>query len=206
MNAAAISQIGKGVHLQVNCVSSPPMLALADKLGTILPPNFTKDYQVLFSNSGAESIENAVKLSRHATGRQSIIVFQGGFHGRTIATGAMTTAKYVYRAGFQPTMAGVHVAPFPYCVRCPISCNTDGKYGIDNCCNNPINELNNLLKQQVSGSEVAAIIVEPIQGEGGYIVPPKGFLQAVRQVADSIGALLILDEGIQFSTYFASFV
>jgi 4-aminobutyrate aminotransferase len=123
-----------------------------------------------------------------------VIVFQGGFHGRTIGAGSMTTAKYVYRAGFQPTMPGVYVAPFPYCVRCSVGCASNGKFNLNNCCNNPLFELKQLLKQQVHGDEVAAIVVEPVQGEGGYIVPPAGFLQGVRQLCDEIGALMVCDE------------
>lgn len=194
VNEAAKKQIDLGVHLQVNCVTSPPMLQLAEKFGEILPAGLKDNYQVLFSNSGAESVENAVKLARHATKKQTVIVFQGGFHGRTIATGALTTAKYVYRAGFQPTMGGVHVAPYPYCVRCPVSKATNNQCNQENCCQTPLDQLRLLLTQQTSGDEVAAILVEPVQGEGGYIVPPASFLQGVRKICDEIGALMIVDE------------
>lgn len=139
-------------------------------------------------------MENAVKLARVVTQRQTIIVFQGGFHGRTIAAGSLTTAKYVYRAGFQPTMSGVHVCPFPYCHRCSISEVSGGEYNTDNCCMDPIKQLRLLLKQQTATDEVAAILVEPVQGEGGYVVPPAGFLQQLRSISDEIGCLLIVDE------------
>jgi 4-aminobutyrate aminotransferase len=194
VNAAAKAQLDKGIHLQVNCVSSPPMLELVKKFKPHLPAPMQEDYQILFSNSGAESIENSIKLARMVTGRQTVIVFQGGFHGRTIASGALTTAKYVYRSGFQPTMAGVHVAPFAYCHRCPVSCAQPEKFNTNNCCNSPIDQLKLLLKQQTGENEVAAILIEPILGEGGYVVPPAGFLQAVQKVANDIGALLIADE------------
>ena len=194
VDAAVLEQVKKGAHLQINCYTSQPILALADKFDTILPASFPRPYQVLFSNSGAEAIENAVKLARVVTKRQTIIVFQGGFHGRTIAAGSLTTAKYVYRAGFQPTMAGVHVAPFPYCQRCSISAASNGEYGYDNCCMDPIKQLRLMLKQQTATDEVAAILVEPVQGEGGYVVPPRGFMQELRSISDEIGCLLIADE------------
>ena len=194
VDAAVLEQVKKGAHLQINCYTSQPILRLADKLGSLLPPSFPRPYQVLFSNSGAEAIENAVKLARVVTKRQTIIVFQGGFHGRTIGAGSLTTAKYVYRAGFQPTMAGVHVCPFPYCHRCSISAASNGQLGFDNCCMDPINQLRLLLKQQTATDEVAAILVEPVQGEGGYVVPPPGFLQELRSISDEIGCLLIMDE------------
>ena len=194
VDAAVLEQVKKGAHLQVNCYTSQPLLRLADRIGSLLPPSFPRPYQVLFSNSGAEAVENAVKLARVVTKRQTVIVFQGGFHGRTIGAGSLTTAKYVYRAGFQPTMAGVHVAPFPYCQRCAISAASSGKYDADNCCMDPIAQLRLMLKQQTSTDEVAAILVEPVQGEGGYVVPPRGFLAELRAISDEIGCLLIADE------------
>lgn len=192
--AAAKAQMDKGTHLQVNCVTSEPLLSLVAKMGKILPPGFPADYQCLFANSGAEAIENSVKVARTVTGRPSVIVFQGGFHGRTIGAGSMTTAKYVYRAGFQPAMGGVFVAPFPYCYRCPVSTATDGKFCATNCCGNPMDQLKQLIKQQTSASEVAAIVIEPMLGEGGYVLPPQNFLAEVAAYARSIGALLVFDE------------
>jgi 4-aminobutyrate aminotransferase len=194
VNAAAVDQISKGVHLQVNCVTPPALLTLVDKIGKILPPGFPSDYQVLFANSGAEAIENSIKVARTVTGRQTVIVFQGGFHGRTIAAGSLTTAKYIYRSGFQPAMSGVFVAPFPYCYRCPVSEATDRKFCETNCCGTPMKELKNLLKQQTGSDEVAAILIEPALGEGGYVFPPKEFLSEVAALAKQIGALFIADE------------
>ena len=190
---AVAEQMQKGAHLQVNCYTSQPLLTLASKLASILPPNFPP-HQVLFSNSGAEAIENAVKLSRVATGRQTVIVFQGGFHGRTIGAGSLTTAKYVYRTGFQPTMAGVHVAPFPYCHRCPVAEASSGCYSAEHCCNDPLRQLQVLLKTQTGPSEVAAVIIEPVLGEGGYVPAPPGFLPAVRRLCSDIGAMMVVDE------------
>ena len=193
VDAAVQEQLTKGAHLQVNCYTSQPLLALSSKLGSILPPHFPP-YQVLFSNSGAEAVENAIKLARVATGRQTVIVFQGGFHGRTIGAGSLTTAKYVYRTGFQPTMAGVHVAPYPYCHRCSVAEASGGKYSYSACCMEPLTQLRLLLKQQTGPSEVAAILIEPVLGEGGYVPAPPAFLTALRTLCTDIGALLIVDE------------
>lgn len=194
VNAAAAEQMSKGVHLQANCVSSPALIDLTKNIGRILPPGFPSDYQVLFANSGAESIENAIKVARTATGRQTVIVFQGGFHGRTIAAGSLTTAKYIYRSGFQPGMAGVHVVPFPYCYRCPVSRATNGDKCETNCCQNPMDQLRQCVKQQTGADEIAAILIEPSLGEGGYVLPPEGFLKDVSNYAKEIGALFIADE------------
>jgi 4-aminobutyrate aminotransferase len=194
VNAAAHAQMDRGIHLQLNCAPHDAVVNLVKRFKPHLPKSMADNYQVLFSNSGSEAIENAVKLARMVTGRQTVIVFQGGFHGRTIAAGALTTAKYVYRAGFQPTMAGVHVAPFPYCTRCPCSSLSQGGLGLSKCCNDPIHQLKLLLKQQTSPDEVAAILVEPVLGEGGYVVPPQNFLSQVQDIARSIGALFLADE------------
>jgi 4-aminobutyrate aminotransferase len=193
VNAAAVEQVSKSIHLQANCVSAPALLSLTEKIGQILPPGFSPDYQVLFANSGAESIENSIKVARTVTGRTTVIVFQGGFHGRTIASGAMTTAKYIYRSGFQPSMADV-VVPFPYCYRCPVSKASKGEYCQTNCCQNPMEQLRQMIKQQTGADEVAAILIEPSLGEGGYVLPPQGFLKDVSNFAKEIGALFIADE------------
>lgn len=190
VNRAAVDQISRGVHLQQNCVLSQPVAKLAEKIINKLPSHFQ---QIVFSNSGAEAVENAVKLARHYTKKTNIITVQGSFHGRTIATGALTNAKYVYRSGFQPSMSGVHVVPFPYCHRCAISenCST---YSYDNCCMDPMTQLHRLLKSQSSADETAALLVEPVLGEGGYVAAPKKWLQAVRKLCTQNNILMILDE------------
>lgn len=197
VNKAAIDQMSRGVHLQMNCVTSKSTIELASLLAARLPAPLS---QVHFANSGAESVENAIKLARHATKKTNVITFKGSFHGRTIATGAMTNSKTVYRAGFQPSMSGVFVAPFPYCLRCPANHNQQyPSSGCNNsltqsCCSYPLTELRALLKMQTSPDETAAILLEPVLGEGGYVVPPKQFFKDLRQLADEIGALLIVDE------------
>jgi 4-aminobutyrate aminotransferase len=171
------------LHGQATLVIHTPMLKLVEELLTITPPALNSYF---FINSGAEAVESAVKLARHATGKPNVIVFQGSFHGRTNATMAMTTSKTVYRAGYAPLAGGVFVAPYPYAYR----------YGWDEeqttrfC----LRELNWILKGQTAPHETAAIMVEPVLGEGGYVVPPAGFLTALRELCDQHKILLVADE------------
>ena len=176
-------QAGNLIHGQANIVYHEPMLQLASELRCILPEKLDGFF---FSNSGAEAVEGAIKLARAATGRTNIIVFQGSFHGRTIGTMSLTTSKTIYRAGYQPLMSGVFVAPYPYSYR----------YGWDEeetsqwC----LKELEFLLLSQTAPDETAAFLIEPILGEGGYVVPPISFMKGLRKIADQHGILLILDE------------
>lgn len=176
-------QAAKLLHGQVNIVYHWPLLELAEELRAIVPPGLDCFF---FSNSGAEAIEGTVKLARHATGRPNVIVFQGSFHGRTALTMALTTSKTIYRAGYQPLPAGVFVAPYPYVYRYGW-----GPEEVEAFC---LRELEFLLKTQTAPSETAAILVEPVLGEGGYVVPPPGFLAGVRRICDEHGILLIADE------------
>jgi len=147
----------------------------------------------LYHNGGAEAVENAIKLARHVTKKQNVIAFQGGFHGRSFGTMALTTSKTIYRAGYGPLMPGAFITPFPYCSHCPVS-NANKKYNSSNCCKSYEEELALLLKQQTAPTDTAAILVEPILGEGGYVVPPKDFLAHLRKVCTENNILLILDE------------
>jgi 4-aminobutyrate aminotransferase len=158
-------------------------LRLAEELRTVVPPALDTYF---FTNSGAEAIEGAVKLARHATRRPNVIVFQGSFHGRTNATMAMTTSKTIYRAGYQPLTPGVFVAPYPYAYRYGWDEETTLRF----C----LRELKLLLKSQTAPEETAAIVIEPVLGEGGYVVPPDGFLPALRELCDHYGILLVADE------------
>jgi 4-aminobutyrate aminotransferase len=180
---AVQEQAAKLLHGQANIVIHQPMLQLVKELLAVVPEPLGSFF---FSNSGAEAVEGAVKLARHATQRPNVIVFQGGFHGRTNAAMAMTTSKAGLRAGFQPLTSGVFVAPFPYAYRYGWDEETTLKF----C----LKELKLLLKTQTAPEETAAILVEPIQGEGGYIVPPAGFFPALRELCDHYGILLIADE------------
>jgi 4-aminobutyrate aminotransferase len=148
------------------------MLELIEKLKPKMPSKSLDTF--FFWNSGSEAVEAAIKLARHATKKQNIIVFQGSYHGRTIGTMSLTTSKTIYGAGYGPLMSGVHVAPFPYCHQCAVHKSSPDTYNISNCCNDPIRQLELVFKQRSAPSDTAAVIIEPVQGEGGYVVPPKG--------------------------------
>ncbi len=176
-------QAAKLLHGQANIVFHSPLLQLVEELRTIVPQGLDCFF---FSNSGAEAVEGAVKLARHATGRPNIIVFQGSFHGRTALTMALTTSKTIYRAGYQPLPAGVFVAPYPYTYRYGWSPEETEAF----C----LREVEFLLRTQTAPFETAAILVEPVLGEGGYVVPTPGFLAGLRRICDQHGLLLIADE------------
>ncbi|RMG97444.1 MAG: aminotransferase class III-fold pyridoxal phosphate-dependent enzyme [Chloroflexi bacterium] len=177
------AQAARILHAQANIVYHEPMLQLADALSELLPPQLDTFF---FSNSGAEAVEAAVKLAKAATKRPNIIVFQGSFHGRTHATMAMTTSKTIYRAGYQPLIPGIFVAPFPYAYRY----GWDEETTVDFC----LAELKRLLKSQTAPSETAAMLIEPELGEGGYVPAPNRFMQSLRQLCDEYDILLIADE------------
>jgi 4-aminobutyrate aminotransferase len=176
-------QAGLLIHGQINIVYHKPMLELVEQLKLIVHPTIDGFF---FTNSGAEAVEGAVKLARHATGRTNVIVFQGSFHGRTVGTMSLTTSKTVYRVGYQPLMPGVFVAPYPYAY----------KYGWSEAQTTEwcLGELENLLLSQTAPQETAAILIEPVLGEGGYVVPPKEFMLGLRKLCDQQGILLIADE------------
>jgi len=176
-------QAGKFIHAQANIVIHKPMLQLIEELRQIVPPSIDSFF---FANSGAEALENAVKIAKAATGRQNVIVFSGSFHGRTHATMALTTSKTIYRAGFAPLMAGVYVAPFPYAFQLQMTEEEASQYALG--------QLEHLLASQTAPKETAAIILETVLGEGGYIVPPASFMKGLRAICDKHGILLILDE------------
>ncbi len=181
--AAAQAQIARLIHGQINIVYHQPMLNLVNELKTVVPDHM---HSFFFSNSGAEAVEASVKLARQASKRTNIIVFQGSFHGRTIGTMSLTMSNTVYRVGYQPLMAGVFVAPYPYAYR----------YGWseDEACNFCLQELRHMLVMQTAPSETAAILIEPVLGEGGYLTPPPCFLEGVQMICREHGILLIVDE------------
>src|SRR5512136_394967 len=176
-------QAARLIHGQANIVYHKPMQDLVDELLTIVPQPLDSFF---FSNSGAEIVEAGVKLAKQATGRPNVIVFQGSFHGRTHLAMAMTTSKTVYRVAYQPLVPGIFVAPYPY----SFYYGWDEQTTLDFC----LSELNKLLKSQTAPEETACIVVEPVLGEGGYVVPPAGFLPALRKLCDEHGILLIADE------------
>ena len=143
---------------------------------------------LFFSNSGAEAVEGALKLARYVTGRQGIISFTGAFHGRTLGAVSITTSSARYRARYHPLLPSVYQAPYPSCFRCPF----DRKQ--DDCDLKCLAWLETMLERTIAPEEVAAVIIEPILGEGGYLPAPERFLRRLRELCSSHGMLLIFDE------------
>lgn len=168
---------------QANIVRLPQAEALAERLARVTPDGIDTFF---FSNSGAEAVEGAVKLARHATGRANLIVFQGSFHGRTHQAMAMTTSKTAYRHRYQPLPAGTFVAPFPYALQLGM----DEERAIDFA----LAQLDLLFATQTAPDETAAMVIEPVLGEGGYVPAPARFLAGLRERCDEHGILLALDE------------
>ncbi|MBL8148149.1 MAG: aminotransferase class III-fold pyridoxal phosphate-dependent enzyme [Anaerolineae bacterium] len=185
--AAIQAQAAKLLHGQMNIVLPPSVVELSRKLNAITPPHIDSFF---FSNSGAEATEGAVKLARHATRRTNLIVFQGSFHGRTAQTMAMTMSKTGYRAGYQPLPSGVFVTPFPYTFRYQQQFGWTEDQTIDYC----LDQLHLLLKAQTAPEETAAVVIEPVLGEGGYVPAPARFLHELRALCSEHGILLVLDE------------
>ena len=180
---AAQDQVAKLIHGQYTTVMHQPLLKLAERLGDVLPEGIDS---VFFSNSGSEAVEASVRLARQATGRQLVVAFDGGFHGRTMGAAALTTSGAKIRAGIGPMMGGVAFAPFPYAYRYGWAEEQTVEFAL--------NELDRQLASTAPVSDVAAFIVEPVLGEGGYVPTPAAFLQGLRERADRHGILLIADE------------
>ncbi|MFL5778341.1 MAG: aspartate aminotransferase family protein [Chloroflexota bacterium] len=184
--AAIAAQAAKLIHGQQNIVFHEPGLQLHERLASLLPGG---PWQAFLSNSGAEAIEAAVKLARVATGRPALIAFRYGFHGRTGQAMALTSAKDVYRVAFEPLPGSVYHADYPYCYRA-----TGGAHDPSTCACDWEARLDLLFHQLVDPGRVAAVIVEPVLGEGGYVVPPPGFLPRLREITREHGILLVADE------------
>jgi 4-aminobutyrate aminotransferase len=185
--AAVQAQAAKLLHGQQNIVYHEAGLRLYERLRTLIPGG---PWQGFLSNSGAEAVEAAVKLARAATKRPVILVFRGGYHGRTAQTMALTTAKNVYRGDFEPLPGSVYSTAFPYCYRAP-----GGPHAPDAGCTCDWEaQLDLTLHTLTYPEHVAAVVVEPVLGEGGYIVPPPGFLPRLREITRAHGILLVADE------------
>jgi 4-aminobutyrate aminotransferase len=163
------------------------MVALAEKLAAIAPGGIER--RVSFGNSGAEAIEAALKLARYSTGRDKFIAFLGAFHGRTLGALTLTASKPGQRRKFGPLISGVHHIPYAYCYRCAYGKSPD-TCGVE--CAKVIED--QLVKTILPADEVAAIVLEPVQGEGGYVVPPQKFIDELARIAKRFGMLLIFDE------------
>ncbi len=184
--AAIQDQAAKLLHGQQNIVYHEPGLRLHERLRHVLPGD---GWAAFLSNSGAEAVEAAVKLARVASGRPAIVAFRGGFHGRTAQTMALSSSRTSVRGNFEPLPGSIYHAPFPACYRAP-----DGPHDPDRCTCDWEVQLDGLFAQLVDPARVAAFIVEPVLGEGGYVVPPLSFLPRLREIADRHGILLVADE------------
>ncbi len=177
--AAAHAQLERFTHAAFQVTAYEPYVALAERLNALAP--FSGPAKTIFFTTGAEAVENAVKIARAATGRPGVIAFTGGFHGRTLMTMAMTGKVAPYKRGFGPLPGEIYHAPFPI-----------EAYGVT--VEDSLKALGFLFKADIEPERVAAIIVEPVQGEGGFHTAPPALMQALRALCDSTGILLISDE------------
>ena len=186
---AIAEQAAKLIHAQQNILYHKPGLELHDRLPRTFPGLGEGEQAGLFlSNSGAEAIEASVKLAKYATRRPAIIAFRGGFHGRTHGAMALTSSGVKYRGHFEPLLGGVHFAPYPYVLRNPPGRDAAAAVAFS------LAGIEELFATVIYPDDVAAFLVEPILGEGGYVVPPDGFLPGLRELADRHGILVIADE------------
>ena len=182
--AAVHEQVDRVWHTSVTTLNTP-MIDAAEALVRIAPEGLDT---VFFGNSGAEAVEAALKLARKATGRTEIIAFRGAFHGRTYGAVTLTASKAKYHQGIAPLLPGVHHVEYPYCLRrCPPDASGRCRVAAGE-------EIERLFQTTVAPSDVAAIVVEPVLGEGGYVVPPVEFLPNLRRICDAHGILLVADE------------
>ena len=181
---AAHAQLDKLVHISV-VAHHEPNIVLAERIAAVAPGNLDK---VFFSNSGAEAVEGAIKLARYVTGRPAIVGFMGAFHGRTYGALSLTASKHYYRERYEPFLPGIYHVPYPYAYRNPSGPGDEAtlKYVFD--------FIDEMLDTRVPPKNIAAYIVEPVLGEGGYVVPPAAFMPRLRKLCDAHGIMLIADE------------
>ena len=184
---AIVEQVRRSLHVAAADFYSEGMVRVAEEIASLVP--IDGGVRSVFGNSGTEAVEASLKLARYYTKRPYLIAFLGSFHGRTLGSLAMTASRAVQRRGFAPLMPGVYHAPYPDCYRCPLNLKPES---CEAECLDFIED--QILVHLVSPDEVAAIVVEPIQGEGGYLVPPAQFLQRLAEIASRHGMLLVMDE------------
>jgi 4-aminobutyrate aminotransferase len=180
-------QAAQLIHICASDFYDPVYIALAERLSALAPGAAPK--RTFLSNSGAEAVEAAFKLARYHTGRPSVVTFFGAFHGRTMGAVSLTASKSLYRDRFGPLVPGVTHVPYAYCYRCHYNLTFPE---CDLACVDAIEEI--WFSRSIPPEQVAAIFVEPVQGEGGYVVPPPGWLQKLRALCDRYGILLVADE------------
>jgi len=181
---AARRQMDKLVHISV-VAHHQPAIVLAERIASVAPAGLDK---VFFGNSGAEAVEAAIKLARYATGRPGLIAFQGSFHGRTLGALSLTASKAKYRARYEPLLPAVYHVPYPYPYRNPSGGSDEATLQW------VFGAIDDLFETRMAPEKIAAFIIEPVLGEGGVVVPPRGFLRRLRELCDRHGILLILDE------------
>lgn len=186
--AALHEQIDRFLHTDFTNVPYESYVQLAERLNRTFPGG-GDDVATIFFNSGAEAVENAIKIARVATGRKGIIAFERAFHGRTLMAMTLTSKVHPYKAGMGPYAPEVYRVPFPYPYRCEFSQGPDHE-----CDERCFQSIERALMLQVAAEDVAAVIVEPVQGEGGFVVPPKAFFPWLRRFTERYGILLIVDE------------
>ncbi|EZH65491.1 4-aminobutyrate aminotransferase [Bacillaceae bacterium JMAK1] len=186
VNEAIKAQIDQFIHPGFNVMMYAPYIELAEKLSHLTPGDHEK--KALFLNSGAEAVENAVKMARKHTGRQAVVTFNRAFHGRTNMTMSMTSKVKPYKFGFGPFAPEVYQAPYPYLYKRPEEMSEERYTDF------VIEEFNNFFVSQVAPETVACVVMEPVQGEGGFIVPPKRFVQHVAQFCKDNGIVFVADE------------
>jgi len=181
---AIADQAARFTHTCFSGVMYESYVTLARRLTTLVPGAFPK--KAVFFNSGAEAVENAVKIARYATGRPAILVFENAFHGRTLMAMTMTAKVIPYKYRFGPYAPEIYRAPFPY----PYRMNMSPQEAADHC----LHEIEHMFTGVVAPDQVAAIVVEPVQGEGGFLVAPPGFLAGLKRLCELHGILFVADE------------
>jgi 4-aminobutyrate aminotransferase/(S)-3-amino-2-methylpropionate transaminase len=184
---AVRAQLDRFTHTCMHVTMSEPYVELAERLNSLVPGNVPR--RTMFANSGAEAVENAVKIARYFTGRPAVVVFDHAFHGRTLMAMTMTAKVMPYRQGFGPTAPDVHRLPFAYPYRCPTG-GASPEECADGCARYAIQEMEN----HIGAENIACLVVEPIQGEGGFIVPAPGFLPRLAEYCAEKGILFVADE------------
>jgi 4-aminobutyrate aminotransferase len=188
--AAIADQAGELIHAAAHVGYMKPYVEILEKLISLAPPPLNQGKGVLL-NSGSEAVETAIKLARAVSGRSMVLAFMDSFHGRPMGALSLTASSSGYRKHLTQLMGGVEHVPYPYCYRCPFGHKNHTR---TDCCGVWSDFIQMTLDKLVHPDDLAAIIVEPIIGEGGYIVPPDDFLPTLREVCDQTGALLIADE------------
>jgi len=184
--SAAAAQLSRFTHGCFHVTPYESYVSLAERLNRMTPGSFAK--KTLFLNSGAEAVENAVKIARAATGRPAVLAFEDGFHGRTLLALSLTSKVHPYKTGFGPFAPEVYRAPYGYCYRCAY------RLTYPECGLHCVAALEDVFKRHVEADQVAAVVVEPVLGEGGFVVPPADWLPRLRELTARHGILLIADE------------